>query len=72
MAEVMNLIISWVISVCFAFLAGYFYGTKKRAGKKKTEMLIKAEPTADQLYAREKRVREERNFWNYDGSEQNE
>ena len=67
MIEIVNLMITWLISVCLAAVIGYFYAKNKFSGKKKTVITEKAVLTAEEVYEREKREREERNFWNYDG-----
>lgn len=72
MAELMNLIIGWVLSVVLAAGIGFLYAKRTGGGKKKTVMSDRVSPTAEELYAREKRAREERNFWNYDGTRQEE
>ena len=72
MIEIMNLIITWLISVVIAAVIGYFYAKNKCSGKKKRVITEKAEPTTEEVYEREKREREERNFWNYDGTEQSD
>lgn len=72
MIAIMNLIITWLISVVISAVIGYFYGKQKYSGRKKTATIEKAEPTAKEIYEREKREREERNFWNYDGTVQND
>lgn len=72
MVELMNLIISWLISVVIAAVIGYFYAKKKYSGKKKTVVPEKTEPTEVEIYERKKREREELNFWSYDGTEQDD
>lgn len=72
MIAIANLIITWLISVVIAAVIGFFYAKNKFSGKKKTVITEKAEPTAEEIYEREKREREERNFWNYDGSIQDD
>ena len=72
MIAIVNLIITWLISVVFAAVIGFFYAKEKFSGKKKTVITEKTEPTAEEVYEREKREREERNFWNYDGTEQDD
>ena len=72
MIQLMNLIITWLISVVIAAVIGYFYAKKKYSGKKKTVVTEKTAPTEVEAYEREKRAREERNFWNYDGTEQDD
>ena len=71
MIELTNLIITWLISVAMAFGIGYFYAQKKEPNKKSAEH-ERVEPSAEQVYEREKRAQEERNFWSYDGSEQSD
>lgn len=71
MIEIMNLIITWLISVVIAAVIGFFYAKNKYSGKKRV-ITEKAEPTTEEVYEREKREREERNFWNYDGTEQSD
>ncbi len=72
MIAIVNLIITWLISVVIAAVIGYFYAKNKFSSKKKTVITEKAEPTAEEIYEREKREREERNFWAYDGSSQDD
>lgn len=72
MIEIVNLIITWLISVCMAAVIGYFYAKNKFSGKKKTVITEKAVLTPEEVYEREKREREERNFFNYDGTEQDD
>ena len=72
MVELMNLIISWLISVVITAVIGYFYAKKKYSGKKKTVVTEKTEPTEVEIYERKKREREELNFWSYDGTEQSD
>ena len=72
MIETVNLMITWLISVCLAAVIGYFYAKNKFSGKKKTVITEKAVLTAEEVYEREKREREERNFFNYDGTAQDD
>ena len=72
MIAIMNLIITWLISVVISAVIGYFYAKQKYSGRKKTATIEKSVPTAEEIYEREKRKREERNFWNYDGTEQDD
>ena len=72
MIEIVNLMITWLISVCLATVIGYFYAKNKFSGKKKTVITEKAVLTPEEVYEREKREREERNFFNYDGTEQDD
>lgn len=72
MIEIVNLMITWLISVCLAAVIGYFYAKNKFSGKKKTVITEKAVLTPEEVYEREKREREERNFFNYDGTEQDD
>lgn len=71
MIAIVNLIITWLISVVIAAAIGYFYAKNKYSGKKRV-ITEKSELTAEEVYEREKREREERNFWNYDGTEQSD
>ena len=70
MIELTNLIITWLISVALAFGVGYFFAQKRGDSRRKAVITEKAELSAEQVYKREKRAQEERNFWSYDGSEQ--
>ena len=72
MIETVNLMITWLISVVIAAVIGFFYAKNKYSSKKKRGTTEKAEPTAEEIYEREKREREERNFFNYDGTEQDD
>lgn len=72
MIAIVNLIITWLISVVIAAVIGYFYAKNKFSGKKKTVITEKAVLTPEEVYEREKREREERNFFNYDGTEQDD
>ena len=64
--------ITWLISVCLAAVIGYFYAKNKFSGKKKTVITEKTALTEVEAYEREKRAQEERNFLNYDGTEQDD
>lgn len=72
MIAIVNLIITWLISVVIASVIGYFYAKNKFSGKKKTVITEKAELTAQEMYEKEQKEREERNFWAYDGTEQSD
>ncbi len=72
MIAIANLIITWLISVVIAAVIGFFYAKEKYSVKKKTVITEKAVLTPEEVYEREKREREERNFFNYDGTEQDD
>ena len=72
MIAIVNLIITWLISAVIAAVIGYFYAKNKFSGKKKTVITEKAELTAQEMYEKEQKEREERNFWNYDGTAQDD
>ncbi len=70
MIEAVNLIITWLISVVIATAIGFFYAKNKYSGKKPSVTHTKKELSDIEIYDKRKKETEERNFWNYDGSEQ--
>ncbi len=66
----MCLIILWLISAGISAVIGFYYAKEKYIGKKKKLTQDKVEPTEEEIYLRDKKKREEENFWKYDGTEQ--
>ena len=66
----MCLIILWLISVGISAVIGFYYAKEKNSGKKKKPIQDKSELTDEEIYLRKKKEREEKNFWDYDGTEQ--
>ena len=66
----MCLIILWLISAGISAVIGFYYAKEKYNGKKKKPTQEKVEPTEEEIYLRDKKEREEKNFWKYDGTEQ--
>ncbi len=66
----MILIIAWLLSSGIFFGLGFFVAKEKYRGKKKKAIQDKSELTDEEIYLRKKKEREEKNFWDYDGTEQ--
>ena len=66
----MILIIAWLLTSGIFFGLGFFVAGEKYRGKKKKPIQDKSELTDEEIYLRKKKEREEKNFWDYDGTEQ--
>ncbi|MBR3961863.1 MAG: hypothetical protein IKK13_06625 [Clostridia bacterium] len=66
----MILIIAWLLSCLICGIVGFFIGRENIYTKRKKRTVQKAEPTEMETYLKDKKKREEENFWNYDGTEQ--
>lgn len=66
----MILIIAWLLSCLICGIVGFFIGRENIYTKRKKRTAQKAELTEMEAYLRDKKQREEENFWKYDGTEQ--
>lgn len=66
----MILIIAWFSSCLICGIVGVFIGRENIYTKRKKRTVQKAEPTEVETYLKDKKQREEENFWAYDGTEQ--
>ncbi len=66
----MILIIAWLLSCLICGVIGFYIGKENKSANRKKRAADKAEPTEFDIYLSEKKKREEENFWNYDGTEQ--
>ena len=66
----MCLIILWLLSGGIFIMLGFYIAKQKYSGKRKNAAIKEIPLTEQETYLRDKKQREEENFWNYDGTEQ--
>lgn len=66
----MILIIAWLLSCSICGLVGFYIGKENKPVKARKQTAAQAEPSESEIYLQDKKKREEENFWNYDGTEQ--
>ena len=66
----MILIIVWLLSCFICGLTGFYAAKENVFGKRRKRTASQAEPSESEIYRRDKKQREEENFWAYDGTEQ--
>ncbi len=66
----MILIIVWLISAGISAVIGFYYAKQKYSGKRKNAARKEIPLTEQEAYLRDKKQREEENFWAYDGTPQ--